>query len=105
MSGLEGKTSGCLLSSMPDFRGKGRTSGLWRGAGCPGLAPDVWPLMLLAICWGSSCAAAQAPDVRPLSRMSGRCSVRSSAFFRCRFQASVADGVVVPWRLHFSSLS
>ena len=105
MSGLESKASGCLLSSMPDFRGKGRMSGLWRGAGCPGLAPDVRPLMLLAVCWCSSLAAAQAPDVRPLARMSGRYSFSSSVFFRYRFQASLADGVVVPWRLHSSSSS
>ena len=41
MSGLEGKTSGCLLSLMPDFRGKGRMSGA--GAGCPA-ADGTWRL-------------------------------------------------------------
>ena len=76
-------------------------------AGCLGFgeAPDVRPLMLLAVCWCSSLAAAQAPDVRPLARMSGRCSFSSSVFFRRRFHASLADGVVVPWRLHSSSSS
>ena len=105
MSGLKWPNFGCILLSMPDFRGKGRMSGLWRGAGCPGLAPDVRPLMLLAVCWCSSLAAAQASDVRPLARMSGRCSFSSSVFFHHRFQASLADGVVVPWRLHSSSTS
>ena len=96
-----------LVRSVVDagFPGRCRMSGLWRGAGCLGLAPDVRPLMLLAVCWCSSLAAAQAPDVRPLDRMSGRCSFSSSVFFRRRFQASLADGVVVPWRSHSSSTS
>ena len=78
MSGLKWPNFWCVLSSMLDFRG---------GAGCPGFgeAPDVRPLMLLAVCWCSSLAAAQAPDVRPLARMSGRCSFSSSVFFCRRF--------------------
>ena len=47
MSGLKWPNFGCVLSSMPDFQGKGRMSGLWRGAGCPGLALDVQPLKLV----------------------------------------------------------
>ena len=29
MSGLKWPNFGCILSLMPDFRGKGRMSGLW----------------------------------------------------------------------------
>ena len=104
MSGLKWPNFGCLLLSMPDFRGKGRMSGLWRGAGCPGLAPDVRPLMVLGG-WaatvgevpGAGCPGSW-PDVRVLGAI-------SVFFFRRRFHASLADGVVVPWRLHSSSSS
>ena len=66
MSGLEGKTSGCLLSSMPDFRGKGRMSGLWRGAGCPAAdAVGCLLVQLLGGCTGAGCPAF-GPDVRLL---------------------------------------
>ena len=52
MSGLAGRMSGLtelvmvlvtVLYGMacPDFWGRGRISGCWRGAGCPGLRPDV----------------------------------------------------------------
>ena len=107
-AGCPGWRAGC-----PGWRGWSWCS-LDRGAefpvesaGCPGVAevPDVRPLMLRPSCWCSSSEVAQAPDVRPLARMSGRCSFSSSVFFRRRFQASLVDDVVVPWRLHSSSSS
>ena len=105
MSELKWPNFWCILSLMPDFRGRGRMSGSWRGAGCPGTRAGCPAADASAVCWCSSLEAAQAPDVRPLARMSGRCSFSSSVFFRYRFQASLADGVVVPWHLHSSSTS
>ena len=105
MSGLKWPNFWCILSLMPDFRGRGRMSGGWCGAGCPGTRLGCPAADASAVCWCSSLEAAQAPAVRPLARMSCRCSFSSSVFFRRRFQASLADGVAVPWCLHSSSTS
>ena len=87
-----------------------------RRAGCPGLpeTPDVRALgpdvqagrSSLVALWngevrisglGVGCPGArERPDVRAGELF--------SVFFRRRFHASLADGVVVPWRLHSSLL-
>ena len=64
MSGLAGLVLLLSASAVSGFPGPRLDVRDWRGAECPGLAPDVRPLMLLAVCWGSPCASAQVPDVR-----------------------------------------
>ena len=76
MSGLEWWHLLLSGSEGPDFRARSRMSGGLGTAGCPG--------------WRG--------------RMSGAWEL-FSVFFRRRFHASLADGVVVPWRLHSSSTS
>ena len=116
-------------ASGPTLRaGRRRMSGL--GAGCPAVhgRPDVrawagcpawrWPFFG---CFCCPCRISGVmPDVRPLlkrrmsglvagcpgwRRMSGGCNFSRSVFFRLLFQASLADGVGDPWRLHSSSPS
>ena len=79
---LSGYVDAGFSGEMPDVRavGRHRMSGLAGRAGCPG-----W-----ARCPGHG-------------RMSGCCSFSSSVFFRRRFQASLADGVVVHLHSHSSS--
>ena len=110
MSGRWGRMSGLAGSNLVAlWNGGVRISGL--EAGCPGArdAPDVqagcrmsgpcrlgrW--LLAAGDTSRGRMFGPGPDVRVLEAV--------SVFFRRRFQASLADGVVVPWRLHSSSSS
>ena len=72
------------------------------------VGPDVRAgvVELVALGFGGAGFPGWESDVLGLGngRMSGAWEL-FSVFFRRRFHASLADGVVVPWRLHSSSTS
>jgi hypothetical protein len=94
------------------FPGRWRriSGGSW-GAGCPGSGRMSGPCSF-SCGWALRVCDLQGPDVRAKGRMSGAWKLswlfsllRDSVFFRLRFQASLADGVVARRCRHSSSSS